>query len=561
MDTSTIKSYLISLGFEADDNMYRKFSAALQKASGEVEKHTSIIANSYAKAGGVIIGAVGTIITSTTMLLDSLAKADLGYEKYAMRMYMARDAAKQFKIVTDSMGESLEDIAWIPELNEKYKSLMEEAHKMELPTSYQEQMKMIRGIGFEFTRLKVESIYGLQWIGHNLIKHLFKPISDSKNSFKSFNDYIVEKMPIWSEKIASAFSKVLNIILDNGEALFLMGEKIKGFWDNISNPEKIAIFGTALAMLFIAGGPVTQAIIGFGLLTLAISDLMGYLDGKKTIIDPHIFEGIIYSAERMALGFKTAYLALKSLGTLAAGLGASLASKTTWGIGGRDWTAFKESLKDTGKMWEDFANTEGKKLKLEEENKKKRLQANKEGAANAEDWDKQQPQIISAAQKASSETGIPAQLIYSQWAGETGNFTNRGARELNNFAGVNVPGGKGEDYRKFSSPAEFGDYWSSMINRSYPEAKKAKTPAEFANALKKGRIGAYYSDSVENYTNMLEGQKGAYNKAIGEGNTVTHNWNIMGSKSDAEAIANKIKTEAGVNNTLMLKSAGPIPFR
>jgi hypothetical protein len=60
---------------------------------------------------------------------------------------------------------------------------------------------------------------------------------------------------------------------------------------------------------------------------------------------------------------------------------------------------------------------------------------------------------------------------------------------------------------------------------------------------------------------MLEGQKGAYNKAIGEGNTVTHNWNITGSKSDAEAIANKIKSEAGVNNTLMLKSAGPIPFR
>jgi len=561
MDTSTIKSYLISLGFEADDNMYRKFSAALQKASGEVEKHTSIMANSYAKAGGVIIGAIGTIITSTAMLLDSLAKADLGYEKYAMRMYMARDAAKQFKIVTDSMGESLEDIAWIPELNERYKLLMAEAHKMELPNSYQEQMKIIRGIGFEFTRLKVESIYGLQWIGHNLIKHLFKPISDSKDSFKSFNDYIVEKMPIWSEKIASVFSKVLNIILDNGKALFLMGEKIKGFWDSISSPEKIAIFGTALTMLFIAGGPVTQAIIGFGLLTLAISDFMGYLDGKKTIIDPDIFEGIIYSVERMALGFKTAYLALKSLGTLAAGLGASLASKTTWGIGGRDWTAFKDSLKDTGKIWEDFADAEDEKLKLQEENKKKRSQVNKEVTSNSEDWKNQQPQIISAAQEASRKTGIPTQMIYSQWAGETENFTNRGAKELNNFAGINIPGGQGKDYRKFSSPSEFADYYSSLINNRYPEAKNARTPAEFANALKRGKIGGWYTDSTENYTQMVNSHMGDYGKAIREGNTVTHNWNITGSKNDAEAIANKIKTEAGVNNTLMLKSAGPIPFR
>jgi hypothetical protein len=550
MDSATIKSYLISLGFEADDNMYRKFSAALTKASNEVQKHTGIMSNSYVKASGVIIGAVGSIITSTTMLLDSLAKADLGYEKYAMRMYMARDAAKQFKIVTDTMGESLEDIAWIPELNERYRALMSEAKKMELPSSYQEQMMAIRNIGFEFTRLKIEATYGLQWIGYSLIKHLFKPISDSKNTFKSFNDYIVEKMPIWSEKIASVFSKVLNIILDNGKALTWLIEKINNFWVSLTDTEKLAAFGTALTMLFIAGGPVTKAIIGFGLLALAISDFMGYLDGKKTIIDPEIFESVIWLTDKMTLGSKTAFLALKSLAVLFAGFGAAAIN--------RDFGILKQAIKDVGNIWGEFVNIEDKKLKQQDEESKKRLQKAKEITVNAESWDKQQPQIIAAAQKASKETGVPAQLIYSQWAGETANFTNRGARELNNFAGVNIPGGKGEDYRKFASPAEFGDYWSSMINRSYPEAREAKTPAEFANALKKGRIGAYYSDSIENYTQMVQSHMGDYNKAVGN-NVVTHNWNITGSKSDAEAIAAKIRNESGVNNILMMRSAGVTP--
>jgi len=296
MDSSTIKSYLVSLGFEADDNMYRKFSAALQKASGEVEKHTSVMANSYVKAGGVIVGAIGTVVASTTMLLDSLAKADLGYEKYAMRMYMARDAAKQFKIVTDSMGESLEDIAWIPELNEKYKLLMEDAKKMELPKEYQEEMKMIRGIGFEFTRLKVESIYSLQWIGHNLIKNLMQPLMGTKGSFKDLNDYIIEKMPEWSDKIATVFGNMLAIVKDNIAGLKDLTGGLKKVWDELSpESKKAVVIGGGIGLLakaVVSKSPVARAAaVGIGAMGLT-SEWEQSLAGKKTTIPTGTLQGI-----------------------------------------------------------------------------------------------------------------------------------------------------------------------------------------------------------------------------------------------------------------------------
>jgi hypothetical protein len=66
--------------------------------------------------------------------------------------------------------------------------------------------------------------------------------------------------------------------------------------------------------------------------------------------------------------------------------------------------------------------------------------------------------------RVAKKTGGNADLIFAQWQHETNGFTNRGATELNNFAGVNVPGGKGQDYRQFDSLDKFGDYFAYPNN-------------------------------------------------------------------------------------------------
>lgn len=103
------------------------------------------------------------------------------------------------------------------------------------------------------------------------------------------------------------------------------------------------------------------------------------------------------------------------------------------------------------------------------------------------------------AQKVSDSTGIPADLIFAQWQHETANFTNRGSRELNNYAGINVPGGKGQDYRKFDSPDDFATYYAKLLRNDYPDALKATNADRFAAALKNGKLGAYYSAPEDQY--------------------------------------------------------------
>lgn len=109
------------------------------------------------------------------------------------------------------------------------------------------------------------------------------------------------------------------------------------------------------------------------------------------------------------------------------------------------------------------------------------------------------------AKQVSAQTGISEDVLFATFAHETGNFSNRGAQSLNNFAGVNVPGGKGEDYRSFASDQEFANYYAGLMKSLYPGALGAQNPADFAHALKNGVGGRqYYSDSESNYAQGIQ---------------------------------------------------------
>jgi hypothetical protein len=101
-----------------------------------------------------------------------------------------------------------------------------------------------------------------------------------------------------------------------------------------------------------------------------------------------------------------------------------------------------------------------------------------------------------AAAAASLVTGIPAELIFGQWGFETGGFKNRGARELNNLAGVRIV--NTTTYRTFSSIADFGNYYSRLMTGPRYRAAISmmeKTANGLATALKSR--GYFESDPIE----------------------------------------------------------------
>jgi hypothetical protein len=111
MDLNTIKSYFVRLGFEVNNAEFNKMNQALTDAAKFVHTATDSMLKSFTVAS---VGIAGTMMTTTAAIagmIDKVAQLDLEYQKLALHMYTSTENAKQFKIVTGSMGENINDIA------------------------------------------------------------------------------------------------------------------------------------------------------------------------------------------------------------------------------------------------------------------------------------------------------------------------------------------------------------------------------------------------------------------------------------------------------------------
>jgi hypothetical protein len=228
MAKSVINSYLVSLGFEINQTQMTQFLGALRTMGLEVEKYTTAplsgIAPMFVKAGAAIAGTLASITAGTLGLLEHVSSADLDFQILARRMYMSTDAAKAMKIATDALGYSLEDVIWGPkELRERYMTLIEDQRKMQsgLGPDFEHQMRQIRDITFQFTRLKVEAQYFVMGLVKDISKGLFGDEGGLLRKFQEFNAWFQEHMPEIEQWMAD---KLVPVLKDTA-AIF------RDFWD------------------------------------------------------------------------------------------------------------------------------------------------------------------------------------------------------------------------------------------------------------------------------------------------------------------------------------------
>lgn len=281
MTGNVLQEYLVSLGFAVNQAQLRQFQNTLANVSRQVESHTAGLVRSYVGAAAAVSSAILGITGATVGLLDQTSRADLEYQKFALRMFMTTDAAKRMKIALDAMGESIEDIAWFPELRERYQEFMQEQKGLMPPGNFEDQMRRIRDIRNEFTRFTIIMNYGAQWVGSNLVKYLNVPIGEFQRWLIGVNDWLKENMPVWSDKIAYFFSEMIKL----GKSAWSVMEDLAGavgrLWDALSPKEHLLVAAGGLVWLFTVS-PFARA-VGMVLgLTAAIDDFYGYIDGKKS---------------------------------------------------------------------------------------------------------------------------------------------------------------------------------------------------------------------------------------------------------------------------------------
>ena len=205
-----IRQYLVSLGFDVSQPELNKLNEVLRGATQTIEQFTGGMAKSFIEAGAAVVTALTAVAGGTLALAVETAKSDLQFQLLARRMYMTSEAARQMKTATDALGVSLEDVVWgPPELRERYQQLIADQKQLMAGlgwTDVEMQMRKIRDLEFQFTRMRVEA--GLFVVG--LVKALSKGLTGDEDGLmqrlKGWNEWLIANIPKLANELANSLA-------------------------------------------------------------------------------------------------------------------------------------------------------------------------------------------------------------------------------------------------------------------------------------------------------------------------------------------------------------------
>jgi hypothetical protein len=168
-------------------------------------------------------GAVSAFISvgaAAVKMADSVAHSDQDYRMFALHMYMSQNAARGLKIAMDALGQPLENIAWDPELRKRYDDLIKVQREMQsgLGPDFEKNMKSLRDLRFEFTKLEVSSKY----LSMGIVSSVFDKMGIGSGALleklEQMNKWVTSHAPqiveFFSSRLAPVLLDIKNIVGD-----------------------------------------------------------------------------------------------------------------------------------------------------------------------------------------------------------------------------------------------------------------------------------------------------------------------------------------------------------
>ena len=290
---NVLEEYLVKLGIQFDNN-------ALKKAKGSVDDFKKklegmISKNVYATATTTFVGAIGAITIEITKMVNQVAKADMQYQLLAQRMFMSVQATKAFTLASETMGNSLQEIAWNVELRERYFDLVDMVNKLEVPQESRDMLKQVRGIGHEFDRLKLAGKLSLEWLAVHILNLNKGGVAELKSQLRSFTETIFEKIPIWTKQLAEfldvPIKLALTVIRFLGDVkdvavpvLSTIWNWLIKIWDMMApwSKQLVILSGLLIAVFSPVLGPIAAVTVALTAFFLLLEDFYAYCDGRKS---------------------------------------------------------------------------------------------------------------------------------------------------------------------------------------------------------------------------------------------------------------------------------------
>ena len=270
-----IKEYLVSLGFEVDNKSFSQANKAIDSVGKATTDMAGETIGSFLKAGAAVTDFVARATIGIAKFVSGLGQAQIENEIFARRMWTTQNSAMALNNTLGAMGVSLQDLYLSPTLMEQFKQLRNEANQLQMPSDYKNEMSQVQAVTFEFTRMKLEATYALQWIGYYFVKYMSGPLGTVKNALDKINDAIVKNLPKWSKVIAVGLVDVVKL----GQTIFWALSSVGKFVATLSStiPNSIKVVAAALMLL---SSPIGIIIAGL----LLLQDYLTFEKGGKSAL-------------------------------------------------------------------------------------------------------------------------------------------------------------------------------------------------------------------------------------------------------------------------------------
>lgn len=214
MSTNFIDEYLVRLGASVDASGMQRFNQALREATAVSTSSATSIAGAFFKTQVELTAGFAAIGGAVIGLVDKVAMADQSYRLFAMHMYMTKDAARGLKIAMDALDQPLENLTWDRELRGRTTQLLADQRAMAPTGDFNAQMRKVRDIRFEFTRMEVEGQYLAMHIVQDFMAALGVGPDMLLLKLKKFNNWIITNIPYIAEVLTNDFMPIWRDIED-----------------------------------------------------------------------------------------------------------------------------------------------------------------------------------------------------------------------------------------------------------------------------------------------------------------------------------------------------------
>lgn len=297
---TVLKDYMVRLGVQIDTQAF----ANMQRLLTDIEQMMGATATSIGaqmfKGAGMVVGAIATIDAAIIMNIKKVADMDMQYQLLSQKMHISVDAVKAFKLATDTLGHSIDEIAWNAELQGQYFKLVKQVQDLRNPEDFKAYMREVREVDFAFKQLKLGAKLTMESIAYEILKANEGKLKDLKKLLEDITKNMIQGIPEYARMLSNILGMFLQVTESTARFFIQFWDLLQPIRDGVK--QIIAFFSelggdklpatimqatgllTVLGSIFLISSPIMKGIALFISSLLLIDDYMAFKEGRESML-------------------------------------------------------------------------------------------------------------------------------------------------------------------------------------------------------------------------------------------------------------------------------------